>query len=293
MTRLHTLLSLALLALLLTLTGCEEESPSATLDAARQDAEARSELEQVFQYVDDAANQQYNGTGKTTNTILEPCIDTTWKNLDLVNKQGELELEFTGTDGCLCKDGITRFGKVIVSWEGGYRQEGTKSTTTLEDYFIKKPFDDEKVGVEGTRTVENLGNSSGNFRYRSIVNGATLNYPDNTTITWSSDLISERVSGEGTFDPRDDVYTITGTSNGTTRKGDNFDGTIGTPLTFDMGCLFDSGVRQFIDGEVTYETANNTLRLNYGYSDGTATGECDRKVEVQFNELSPQVIDLY
>ena len=293
MQQLSFLLSLILLFGLFSLSGCEEqESPTATVDAARDDNTASSEFEQVFQYVDDAANQRYNGIGKTTESILPTCIDTVWTNLDLANQEGSVVLDF-GEDGCLCEDFVKRFGKVTTSWSGGYRQEGTKSTTELTDYFFKKPSQDDKIAVEGTRVVENLGNAGGNFKYNSTVDNAVLTYPDGETITWSSDLTTERIAGEETFNPFDDIYTVVGTSNGTTRKGDAFDGEITTPLRFEMPCLRDKGIRTFVDGNVTYTTANNTLELNYGYSDGTVTGDCDRKVQVTFNSLPPQVLDFY
>lgn len=138
-----------------------------------------------------------------------------------------------GETNCTFTNGVNRRGKIVVTFTGRYRDEGTVIAITLQNYFVN----DHKL--EGTKTVTNLGyNDAGNLAFSVEISGAQLTAPDNSwTSSWYSSRVREWTQGEETiWNPFDDVYSITGSGYGVTRTGQNYTAEIQSPLIVKIGC---------------------------------------------------------
>lgn len=265
------------LAGMLFLTACNTPEPldfSFIADSAEENAELENEFASVFDMVDNIAVEDPEIAGKRAYTILSDCAEAIYNNQTRI-----LDINF-GDTNCLCKDGLYRRGRLRATFTGNYRTAGTKVTITLQDYFTQ--------GVEfrGIKTIENLGDSAGIFRYRyEVKDGKAIT--DDGTVNWNTVSIVHRVQGNGTITPWDDVYTIRTTSDGMTRKGVSYTVRTLEPLLrkIEIGCM-----RNFIDGVLEMETdEGNTLEVDY---DPIGGAMCDKTAEVTINGGNPRLIQL-
>ncbi|MCX6186143.1 MAG: hypothetical protein NTU43_03980 [Bacteroidetes bacterium] len=224
MKKLVQLSIIAVLALSLSVTGCKKKSTE-EIDTDTQTSQNQNTLEndfdQVATQVDNASNS--NGLKKTGITII---IDTT-------NSIRKMTIDY-GT-GTLCDDGKMRSGKILVTWTGKFRDQGTTKTIAFENF---------------------------------IQNG---NIVDNTTIEWQSTRTRTWIAGESTLNIwNDDKYQITGSTTGVNKKGINYTCTITTPLVVDLSCnkrrITAGVIEMHPDGKLT-----RTINYGNGECDGTVT----------------------
>lgn len=176
--------------------------------------------------------------------------------------------------GCMCSDGNIRKGKIIASFTGRYRDSLTVITISTIGYFHNN-----NAVQAGTHTVTNNGhNAVGNLSYTINVQNASITN-SNGTISWNSTRTREWISGESTTtDPSDDVYSITGTANGTAINGNTFTVTIDQPLIVALNCAY---IQQ---GKLTLSPANLSPRiLDFG------SGACDNAATVSINGVDYEV----
>lgn len=164
-----------------------------------------------------------------------------------------------GTENCEGYKGISRRGVVNVSLTDFWKIEGSLRTITYQDFYVND------VKLEGSKTIENTGfNDDGNMTWVRKMTDGKLSYTDGTTTTWNNVRYSELIEGGDTRFFKDDIYLVTGGSNGV-RDGVNFSVEITSPLKFIFGCRFP------VSGEVTIKIdgVEDTV-INYG------DGECDK-----------------
>jgi hypothetical protein len=274
-------------ALSVMLFGCEKKdkitNDAEALDNLQQiskdHAMVESEFNSVFNTVDHTANEDTAIAGeKSASTILPSCASTTF---DVSTKT--LTIDF-GTTNCLCSDGLNRRGKIVAVFDGKYRTKGTKVTVTLDQYFV------EDIEYKGTKTIENLGNASGNYKYSYKVTNAQA-ITTTGTISWNTDATIERVEGDSTITPWDDVYEMTGQSNGVNRKGVSFTVNVDAsdPLVRRIS-LNPLCWRNFVSGKLTItDGSGNVSTLDY---DPKKEGKCDKEAELVVNGRPPFTIIL-
>ena len=150
--------------------------------------------------------------------------------IDTNGNSTAIEVDY-GTTNCNCLDGKDRRGKVVITYNGNYRDSGTVISITPVNYFVNEHE------LSGSHIVTNEGtNSSGNTWYTIDVDG-TMTTPDGETVTYVSDRIREWVEGESTiWNIFDDVYEITGTATGTNSEGTGYTMEVLTPLNVKIGC---------------------------------------------------------
>lgn len=184
-----------------------------------------------------------------------------------------LTIDF-GSSNCLCNDGKNRRGKILVSYEGHYRDSASVHTITFDNYFVN---DNQ---ILGTKTVTNNGhNSNGNLTFTIHVDGQIIKANNGGTITWVSDRVREWTAGESTFSWVDDVYSITGSGSGTSANGTNYTMLITTPLVRALSChWFESGVLEITPAGLATRT------INYGNSG------CDANATVTINGVSYPIV---
>ncbi len=175
-----------------------------------------------------------------------------------------------GTSNCLCNDGRNRRGSIILSFNGKYRDSLTVITITPQNYFVN---DNQ---VSGSKTITNKGHNAANHLVYEINANMTIEKANGGgTITWSSIRQREWIAGENTVSWSDDIYSITGTANGTTSNSNSFSSTITSPLIRNMavGCR-----KHFTQGILEHTPSGKAMRtIDYG------NGTCDDQATVTIN----------
>lgn len=260
----------------------DDEPVQQVLDSAEDNSIAENEYSAIYSFVEEQAENI--SVGKTaSDSLLPECATVNIEEDNTQENRWLITIDF-GPENCLCQDGYYRRGKVMVDFQGQYRQEGTTWSLSTEDYY----FNDYKL--EGTKTVTNLGNESGNYRYSVNVDNARIVFPGDTAeITWNSDRVRERIAGEGTLTPWDDIYVVTGNSSGVNRRGQDFTADITQELKFDMDCLRNGRNRHFKSGRIELSSGGNSLTLDY---DPVGGEPCDKIASIQWNDRDPNQIIL-
>lgn len=251
------------------LTACRKDKTIQDEDSDTSSSADNSLAEGIYNDVNNMADQAADGSLATYRIvdreggILSACA--TISNDTSVTPH-ILTIDF-GSSNCLCKDGRNRRGKVMISYEGRYRDAGHIHTITFSDYFV----DDNQV--LGVKTVTNNGkNTSGNTVFTINVDGKIIKANAGGTIIWKSNRSREWIAGESTLSWNDDVYLITGSATGTSATGRNFTLTILTALRKEIGC------RHFVSGQLSLAPDNKLTRLiDYG------NGTCDNEATVTIN----------
>ncbi|MFN8281952.1 MAG: hypothetical protein U0U67_01995 [Chitinophagales bacterium] len=181
--------------------------------------------------------------------------------------------------GCTNANGVTRKGKIFVTYTGAYRAAGTVIHITSEDYYVNS----NKVDID--RTVTNNGENAAGHLTFSIVANRKVTFTDGTFSTSSTDdKVREWMEGSNTpHDFSDDVYKVTGTGTHTSRKGIVYDVSILTALTRKVSC------HQFTAGDV--KIIRHGQRDRYGVID-FGNGDCDDEATVTLDNGRVYTISL-
>jgi hypothetical protein len=245
----------------LTFTSCTKETVN-TITQKESNADKNSVFaEQTFdqeQVLVDGAVMSYRGL-KSINTVFalcSPCLNITF---DIVSSPMKVTLDF-GSANCLCADNKYRRGKLIVTFNGALTDSSKYVTTTFENYFVN---DNQIIG---TRTVTNKGhNTAGHLNFQIVTDGSIVLANNGGTITYITNHNREWTEGESTpIDMSDDVYTITGSSSGTTITNQAFTMVITSPLVWNVAC------NHFVSGIIELTPAGEVTRtVDFG------NGDCD------------------
>lgn len=176
-----------------------------------------------------------------------------------------------GTEVCICKDGKKRSGKILIVYPINNTVIGSITTVTTSNYTVNgSSFKGKRTATVKTKTIieevstatitpsEKLGDISWNAN-------------------WSRKFI-ENLNSPNVIAGRN--YEITGTTTGTTARGEDFTVVITEALKVQSGC------RSIKKGITTITSSNfkNEAKVDYG------TGDCDNdailiygKKEVKLN----------
>ena len=222
----------------------------------------------------DAAGEVYNGAYMRTthNTSIGTCCTV---GVDTVSNPHTLVIRF-GSSDCVCLDGRSRKGTIIVSYSGEYSDAGQPHTITFDNYYVN---DNQLTGTISTTRVDTT--IAGNWYYK-VTTADSMNVsqdPLNSQfVVWKGSLVRKWVQGYTTGDRSDDIFSISGTGLLTRPDGNVFSFQIATPLQFALGCNFcESGVVN-VSG---YEGARI---LNYGA--GTCDANAQLSIGVHIYELT-------
>ncbi len=205
---------LALLALVLAgfiITSCNKKKERYDTSFSEDNALAENLFKNVSNIADEAYEAGSNNfkSGSATSYYLSECVDIT---LDFGTDPYELTIDF-GDTNCLCNDGRYRKGKILVTFNGMYREPGTVISIGFDNYYV----DENKV--EGSMIVSNTGfNENQNIQYTVEVEGTIHKANEGGTITWNSNRTREWIKGMETIEIGDDVYLITGIANGSSSQ---------------------------------------------------------------------------
>jgi len=258
---------LMVITLLSVFTGCRKdktESELAEFGLIKDNSLAESSYDDALTMTDGALSGVQNF--KSAGIILSSCATVT---IDVIMDPHLLIIDF-GTTNCLCNDQKERRGKILVSFTGAYRDSGTVINISFDDYFVN----DNKV--LGTKTVTNKGtNIDGNLWYSILVNGSIVKAETGDTITWQSARTRTWIEGEGTTVWSDDVYLISGSANGESSSGEEYQVLITNNLRREIGC------HHFVSGELLITRTNKPdINVDFG------NGDCDDQVTITINGVT-------
>jgi hypothetical protein len=210
----------------------------------------------------DAAATGGNSNLRETSTCATVSFDT------LTSGAHSITIDF-GT-GCTGLDGKTRKGKIIVTFNGRYKDSASSHTITYNNYYVNS------VQLTGSKTVTNQGrNSSGQYWYTVTVNDSLI-FASDSIASWTGSRTRTWLAGYSTPSRLDDEYTIGGTTTVRRANGHTFTFTITTPLQVALSCPYiEAGVVN-----ITSSTFTGTRTLDYG------SGACDNNATLTIGSRS-------
>ncbi|MDF2448269.1 MAG: hypothetical protein K0R26_773 [Bacteroidota bacterium] len=246
----------------------KEEKDTDTGGAADQSL-ATSIANDMTNISDEAAKTYSISSFKTQDTkglLAASCASLT---VDTILAAKTITVNF-GVSNCVCNDGRTRRGSLIIAFTGKYRDSLTEISVTPVSYYVN---DNQ---VTGTKTIVNKGhNTSHHLVYEINANLQIVKANNGGTISWQSVRQREWISGENTQQWNDDIYSITGSASGTTSNGNSFNSIISSPLIRKMsfGCR-----RHFTQGVLEHTPGGKATRyIDFG------NGTCDDQATVTIN----------
>lgn len=216
----------------------------------------------------DPFNANSNVTASTNNSVATVMFDDVYRQVDISNekmkdscggKKSNYELqsvcatitlgsgEFNLTTwpkhitvdfgtGCVGSDGRTRSGQITYVASDWMHNPGSVITVSTNNYYV------DGYKVEGTKTITNQGrNNNNNLTWRVVVTNAVITHPTGEHHTWSTDRVTEWISGEVTIlNPWDDKFSTKGGANGVTTTNENYTITIDNahPLITEWTCRY-------------------------------------------------------
>lgn len=188
--------------------------------------------------------------------------------------------------GCTARDGRFRSGKIISIYTNRLIYPGAKATTTFENYQV------DSIKVQGTHIITNQSiistpNTGITYIWKVVTEGAKLTKPNGNYTEWNSTKTITQVEGMSTIlIPIDDIYKITGSTNGKVKRGDlliAWKAEITEPLIKKFSCKWIvKGVLKVVRLNLS-STSQWVAVLDYG------DGGCDKKAIVTINGVTYQI----
>lgn len=196
------------------------------------------------EYVDNFAD------GEEEVTIRDNCVTK-----EFAEPKGTFPNTITLTfDGsCEGPKGRTRSGQIVINQSAPMNEEGATRTSSFVDFYI------DDVQLIGTKSITNLGtDGDGNISFNRVVDGFGLIYPDGNEATFSANHTLTQIAGADTDVKFDNVFAISGSSEGVNRKGKSFNSLIIEDLIKKRNC------RWIVAGIKQVTTENGTYTIDYG-----------------------------
>ena len=261
-------------------SGTAGKAEFATM-SAQSDAAAEMVFEDVFDNtMGVSAEVGIGGTGVFGRMAVTPgstnrmegvdttaCYSVVTKQLSTLRFPLQITIDFGG--GCTARDGRTRKGKIIIVYTGHLAIPGNSASATFDGYSI------DNVKVEGTHKLTNTGTTDKKSYTTQVIN-AKLSEANGNYVLWNSEKTVAQVEGGATpLISLDDMYSITGQSNGSVQidsKYFQWSTAITTPLTKRFSC------RWISRGTLSLKKGNDAVAvLDYG------SGTCDNKASFTVN----------
>ncbi|GMQ29937.1 hypothetical protein [Algoriphagus confluentis] len=266
-----SLAKISVLAGLFLISACSSEEDANPTDQLNDTEETSQEMDltATLEDVDEVALTGFQRNGFTDRTLVTLEEDLCERvKIEWLPNEKKMIIDFG--EGCTSPRGVTRKGKIIVSYTGRYWAPGTVITTTFENYYV----DDRKI--EGIRVLTNEGFNANDrfFTFKTVVEGGKVTWPDGTFRTFESRQ-TKRV-----FLPNENrgiIYAVDGGSRGVNRKGNSYVVEITSPLIFAERCIR-SGIRMPSEGVMLIRVeTRGAIEIDFG------SDTCDREVSITFN----------
>jgi hypothetical protein len=257
-----SLKTLSLVAVLsgLLLSSCQKEKVNPVVNKPGTALNDEGSLKKLFsrrEMVFAALNGSVAYKSESANNLLS-CADI---NTDSSSMPHATVVNY-GTAGCLGSDGVTRTGKVVITFDGDYQDAGTYIVTTFSNYY------EDGAQITGSDTMQNIGRDGNDHIVYSLSANEQQIYPNSGGTekrVWSGS--SEWLTGDATSTTDDDQYAYAITMNKTLVNGDLeiWTCTTASPVVMDLGCTY-----TFVQGRVfCHRLASFDSMWDYG------NGTCD------------------
>ncbi len=261
------------------MTSCRRKekdtfNPTEFREAAEDQSRAEAESNFIGDVVDEQRESPNRRAAGPDSSALPVCAQVLYDST-----LRRLTIDF-GTTNCLCRDGVYRRGKIYATFSGPQwpAPNATALITTDSFYVNDNRHDVEKIFFHAGQ------NSAGHRIIRDTVRRHVVTTPDGT-IQWSAIREYRQTQGQNTWMRWDDVWFISGGSQGTSRRGRPFSTQITDSLKIMGSCIH----RVPVKGIVQLNTQNHTIILNYNPYNNEA---CDRVASVQVDNRNPVNITL-
>ncbi len=236
---------------LFALASCEKPDPDA--QSAEDDARGSYIMADAFAI----GNTEAGSGGKA---YLPECVDV------YRNQRDTVILAFNNCD----YNGAVRNGSIIVNYtlRPLIGDRAANIIVTFDNYTM------DDVSVEGTITTT-FGGTILRPEIQIIADNMLASFPDNRTISWSSDKTFTIVSGFGDGSFLTNVVEMSGTASGVNRKGESYS-SVYNSVKVERSC--DAGYP--VSGTTTIESDKGTSVIDYG------EGECDKVITVTNNGVT-------
>lgn len=258
--------ALAIVGLFL-FAACEKEDalPSAQLDETEETSQ-EVDLNSTMEDIDEVTLSGFQRSGFANRTLVSLEEDLCEKvNIELFPNLKKMIIDFG--EGCTSPRGVTRKGKIIVTYTGRYWSPGSVINSTFENFYVN----DRKI--EGVRVVKNEGFNEKDkfFTFRIRVEGGKITWPDGTFRSFESRHMRHVFLPNG---DRGMIYKVSGGSKGINRMGNEYIIEITSPL-FHMERCIRSGIRVPSAGILSLKVqSRGEMIIDFG-------GEtCDREVSI-------------
>jgi hypothetical protein len=256
---LKTLSLVAVLSAML-LSSCQKEKVTTVNIASAASLNAESSFKKVL-VIREMVLAALNGTvafkSESANNILA-CADV---NTDSTSMPHATVINY-GLAGCLGSDGVTRTGKVVITFDGDYHDAGTYIVTTFSDYY------EDGAKITGSDTMQNMGlNGNDNIVYSYSSNEEQTNPNGGGIEKRVTSGSCEWLAGDATETTDDDQYAYAITLNKTLVNGDLeiWTSSSSSPVIVDLSCAY-----TFVKGRVLcHRPASFDSLWDYG------NGTCD------------------
>ncbi len=165
-------------------------------------------------------------------------------------------------EGCKDKRGRTRKGVIVISYTGVWKEAGSSSIMTFENYFVND------IQLAGTRSVLNITTDTTRLKFKVDVEDGTATWADGRVATRRLHHIREHERNSSNILMRLIIY---GTAEGNNRNGRGYFIEILEPLVYDRKCAAE-GVFIPVKGKKLIKHGNRQITVDYG------DGRCDNVV---------------
>lgn len=161
-------------------------------------------------------------------------------------------------EGCLCRDGKSRKGAIVLHFSAPLRRPGAELTITLRDFYVNRTH------IEGVKTITNLSANSA-LKYSVVVAGGKVTFPNGRGFSYEALKVVSQIEGAGTRIIRDDIYSIEGRSKTSYANGITVTKNTETALIKPVTCPF------IVEGKIKVTINAREFFIDFG------EGECDNK----------------
>jgi hypothetical protein len=268
------ILSLSALAIL-TFTACKKDDSATTSETAELIAvssEDMSESESSTQSTENELDDILEENGLK----VRGCKPTVTLSALKGKYPQTITMTFDGT--CNDQNARKRMGQIIITLSDSLTKTGATKTVTYNNFVL------DSTKVEGTRKWTNTGkNALGQPTFKREATNMKLTFNDGTFTTLTSIHIVTKTQGYNTpLIFADDIWAVTGNTEGVNRKGKTFQSVISSPIIHKALCPWITG------GVRTITVNDKTFSLDYSHGGG----DCDREALLTLESGVTKVIKI-
>jgi hypothetical protein len=239
------------------LTGCKKTTTDNPTDttAAQDDATGADAIQDSKNISDGAAK------GQAVDRLMGASCETYRKFDTIINSVPDTALDINfGNVNCVCKDGRTRRGHILVFWNGkSYFDSASSISMTFNNYYL------DNNNIAGTRLLTNTGSNTWTFNAN-----LTITYPNSQTATWNSTRVYTMTTVNSVL-----YWSVTGTANGTCRSGATYKIATTTPLYVTVLPWWFFGCAWIEAGNVTVTVSSFSYPIYVNFGNPSALGAND------------------